>query len=736
MNEIVQHEPEGRQACIPMALGQDTFFGYTTDLLVKYKVRWIEIAAVMPMWTNMIAYYVEGHAGHLMNAEVGKAEWRSNVKGQCFSFIMPWAQLIREFKQRCAEDDLLQLPRSEHTLQYLFRIHLKVAGQSFTEELQQVRLRPWVLCRLLEWLWTQRPDLFPRKSQEQRDFIAEIKQRVATLYPEKDGHLPEEERPGHIPPVFQRMLRRSGDSDGEEEMQEPPRKTTKFFTDAKNATPGSVADASIDAAINNSEPRCCILDGDNNAQISEAGVRAKTVRAFAGASADGEEADGAEGNDAIGNSDAGVPDAAAGGGGERVKTSTLELETGCDMQEQWTGAYVSQALPFIIPRLISGPTFFPTAEDVAAAEAASRPLLTITAFLHGFVRRVENLCHADWTAVPVLRSLWFKYTSYTSRNVQSVLQRQTTRNLTTHVSDHIQAMQKLARTLDKGVVGRGVLKIPVAGDVSRLPFAEGLTEFERRLAREIVFKASTMPGTLPVRRLMGHCGTGARVNHGEALFLTWSPNEQQSALVLRLMRNRAQDPMLQGDSAEDAALREMSTRDAPAITEEANDSCTFELPLYHTRRKLTARDPRAVVAAYTYEVKFKLPWLLGLRACPYCPHCNVKVEGHVLRSPCQDIFGTNTLPMGGLAGLAATMGGSTEFQKKNTPHLHAHVHLVNAYQYGTMAEIAEAITKGWLDPQSITRFSEWLHVEDTLDAEQYDADKELYGLMWFHCGPE
>ena len=97
---------------------------------------------------------------------------------------------------------------------------------------------------------------------------------------------------------------------------------------------------------------------------------------------------------------------------------------------------------------------------------------------------------------------------------------------------------------------------------------------------------------------MGHCGTGARVNHGDALFITWSPNEQHSALVLRLMRNRAADPMLQGTTEDDEALRNMSGRDWPAITEEADGSITMRLPLYQTRRKLVARDARSVVAAY------------------------------------------------------------------------------------------------------------------------------------------
>ena len=109
---------------------------------------------------------------------------------------------------------------------------------------------------------------------------------------------------------------------------------------------------------------------------------------------------------------------------------------------------------------------------------------------------------------------------------------------------------------------------------------------------------------------MGNCATGARVAYGEALFLPWSPNEQQSALVLRLMRNRRKDPMLRGASIEDEALRQCSGRDVPAITADGlENSVTIQLPLYHVRRKLTARDPRAVVAAYRYEVKFKLPML-------------------------------------------------------------------------------------------------------------------------------
>ena len=54
---------------------------------------------------------------------------------------MPWADMLKEFHKRRNEDALLALPRDAETLQYLFRVHLQVAGQSFSEELKHVRLR-------------------------------------------------------------------------------------------------------------------------------------------------------------------------------------------------------------------------------------------------------------------------------------------------------------------------------------------------------------------------------------------------------------------------------------------------------------------------------------------------------------------------------------------------------------------------------------------------------------------
>ena len=89
------------------------------------------------------------------------------------------------------------------------------------------------------------------------------------------------------------------------------------------------------------------------------------------------------------------------------------------------------------------------------------------------------------------------------------------------------------------------------------------------------------------------------------------------------MRTRDGDPALgaaphAASSAREAqdALRAVSRVDAPSIEASSSaggqqasgaESQTIILPVFGARKKLAARDPRAVVEGFMYEVKFKLP---------------------------------------------------------------------------------------------------------------------------------
>jgi hypothetical protein len=95
-------------------------------------------------------------------------------------------------------------------------------------------------------------------------------------------------------------------------------------------------------------------------------------------------------------------------------------------------------------------------------------------------------------------------------------------------------MQVLMDKLLNRKVRYGNIPIPIGRDTTKLAKAEGLSERQRKLARNVSYLATHFPGTQQNWQLMGHRHLGARVNYGGCLFCTTSPNEHHSAMVLKL----------------------------------------------------------------------------------------------------------------------------------------------------------------------------------------------------------
>ena len=226
--------------------------------------------------------------------------------------------------------------------------------------------------------------------------------------------------------------------------------------------------------------------------------------------------------------------------------------------------------------------------------------------------------------------------------------------------EYVAMAQKLCQVLWQGHVRYGNIRVPLNGDTTRLHLAEGLSKTEKLLARRIGYMAGHFPGTQQVRRLMGHRHWGARVNYGDCLFFTISPNERQSSWVLKLSRYRVNDPFLRYsdpiwtrlcgmDYPELAAKRR---RQSPAEAGESSETIVLpdhtdpaqeiliDLPEYKIRQEATARDPLAAVEAHRLNICLRLAWVLGVRMCPNCPRCNAEGMG------CQDLYGSNMRPMG------------------------------------------------------------------------------------------
>ena len=152
----------------------------------------------------------------------------------------------------------------------------------------------------------------------------------------------------------------------------------------------------------------------------------------------------------------------------------------------------------------------------------------------------------------------------------------------------MQAAKVLAETLYNGTVTlKSGKKIPIAGDTTRLPLADGLTPVQKRMAWNMHTLCKNQPGTQQLRQQMGHAEFGARVVYGDCLFYTMSPNEQHSAWVLRLSRYRSNDPCIQSQDEVSAHLRACAGRLSPSVAHADSvrarvglEAVDVELPAY------------------------------------------------------------------------------------------------------------------------------------------------------------
>lgn len=74
-----------------------------------------------------------------------------------------------------------------------------------------------------------------------------------------------------------------------------------------------------------------------------------------------------------------------------------------------------------------------------------------------------------------------------------------------------------------------------------------LTPAAQKMLSNCEARARNIPGTHEIRKTMRHQTHAYRVVYGTSMFLTFSPSERDSALMLRLARVRAEDPALHHD---------------------------------------------------------------------------------------------------------------------------------------------------------------------------------------------
>ena len=80
------------------------------------------------------------------------------------------------------------------------------------------------------------------------------------------------------------------------------------------------------------------------------------------------------------------------------------------------------------------------------------------------------------------------------------------------------------------------------GNVSKLLDIIGLGDKERALIRNSQFMSGKIAGTRQIRRSIFHTVFSSRVVYGNPVFMTVTPSERHSGLMIRLTRYRRHDP--------------------------------------------------------------------------------------------------------------------------------------------------------------------------------------------------
>ena len=280
----------------PMVLCNDNFWGYTSEIIFKYQVRWLEAAIVSPVWTTMVVCYVEGDGGHLINEELQQQQFRTRVRGTAHSVHMPWEDILAELRENCMDQDILGvLPRRPECLKYILRVNLRVGTYDMRRVLRQMSVRPFVLLQLLYYLIDQGHEAFQGK-RSAREMKEAMRQVVESEYAvsEDEKRKPEHLQEWHLPEDFVSCSSRE----------------TQCFRE-KQATPDRGA-VDIESCINNSRPSSLVLEASVKTAADLTALQATAVSRSAG-----------------------------------IAKGVLNVQTGHKWLNQWHGKYFSQILPFV-----------------------------------------------------------------------------------------------------------------------------------------------------------------------------------------------------------------------------------------------------------------------------------------------------------------------------------------------------------------------------------------------------
>ena len=179
----------------------------------------------------------------------------------------------------------------------------------------------------------------------------------------------------------------------------------------------------------------------------------------------------------------------------------------------------------------------------------------------------------------------------------------------------------------------------------------------------------------------------------------------------------------------------LKARNQPDIAEDftASFDISFQvkelaehIPDLESRKRFLAKDPLVSVEGFRAIVLLTYKYLFGMRVCADCPSCNFH------ENPCQDYFGSNATPEGGIFGQIDAGYTSVEAQKSiGALHAHSQLFVQCLHQHTPLHEVFKIIETQHPElVQHFCKYKAYVSRQVYCEPKQVQVDLEVIENDW------
>ena len=389
---------------IPAALANDNFQGYCHPFLIQHKVRWIEAVTACPIFTGLVTYYIEGKSEerhHLAGEELGQTERSYAVRGNVFSFMMPWMSIMRHVEEVTNNGDEIfeHWPQPPAAVAHMIRVAFVNDTDHVMHHLKELRLRAHVL-RGLGRVYMDRLQEDPLLQQtaqtlgDRNRALARYDAGVASHYPDEsfgglDGGMSKEIATAVEEQANEHAKRRrctgkqSGFQDKNASMPDATRTYAYVqktgFQDKNASMPDATHTEAYATLFDDVRPTCVTLESSASSAVEPSLQLEASLANF----------------------------------------SKLNITLGTYMNDSYSGKYLSRVMPWTFNYMSGGPEFpqfFGETRKAPWRRVLDPPneesaVLDPPTFTKNLARRAEMQFGSDWMAVPAARNLSVRYSA-------------------------------------------------------------------------------------------------------------------------------------------------------------------------------------------------------------------------------------------------------------------------------------------------------------------------------------